>query len=1014
MHGCTLSLEYATATFITPHLLTDEHTGTGTCLSSTREVSDSPIIQSPNDGSGEFGDGHSVLYETDAVASGSRFQQHLSTHESLMPDTTALPHASTYTPTPSAPPGSPPTIHTRIPTTQDNIGTIPTHANNNTTQHWDDTSNPDPDHGHLTIANLNRMRTSRIAKKTAAYLKIATLNMRGFATNQTNKWADVWDKMRRKHIGVLALQETHMTADRLTQITQLHSKRMEIFFRSDPLHPNSKGVAIVLNKQKTNIKNVQTQELIPGRALLLTLPWHNTLTITILAIYAPNNEQENATFWTLLNSKWLNTDLVKPDILLGDCNIVEDAIDHLPTHADNAAAVEALQTLKSTLHLNDGWRAQNPTEKVYTYHQKATSSNSRIDRIYMTSHTLKFSRKWSISKSSVNTDHYLASAKIFNPTIPFVGKGRWTMPLHLLKNKKLLKTLTTLGIHFEQHLANMPQRSQTQNAQTLFKDFKNSILAESKKVAKISLSHEDKCIQELEVRLTEIQNDATLPETERILLTASLQNELDSHSTTRRSKREWRSKANHFANGERLCKEWTSANKPKTPRDTIYELKQLGSNPPLLLKKSRDMVAAACKYHNDLQTQGLLTGAALDVATTNVLDNITTKTSMEHQTLLNQLLSYSDVADSLKSLPSGKAAGLNGLPTELWKVLDRNYQNHMKQQRAGPGFDILHCLQLVYNNIQIFGVTPGTAFSEGWMCPLYKKKERNEIANYRPITLMNSDYKIFTKALTTRLNTVAPSLIHKTQAGFMAGRSIFDQVKLTKLIIDYMEATEQNGVIVALDQEKAYDKIRHDYLWKVLEKLEFPDCFISTVRSLYETATTVVILNGVISKPYCVTRGVRQGDPLSCLLFNLAIEPLAAMLRRSPLQGFQVPGVPDKILEQLYADDTTVCLSEHDDFTEMQHILTLWCSASGAKFNISKTEILPVGTQEYRLHVVETRQLHHTQPPIPMDQKINVDGELMCTLGCWVGNNIDNETPWTPVLEKIDREYEMWLRANPP
>jgi hypothetical protein len=80
---------------------------------------------------------------------------------------------------------------------------------------------------------------------------------------------------------------------------------------------------------------------------------------------------------------------------------------------------------------------------------------------------------------------------------------------------------------------------------------------------------------------------------------------------------------------------------------------------------------------------------------------------------------------------------------------------------------------------------------------------------------------------------------------------------------------------VALDQEKAYDKIKHDYLWQTLEKFAIPEQFIRTIQSLYRTAETVVIINGVISTSFQVTRGVRQGDPLSCLLFDLEIEPLA-------------------------------------------------------------------------------------------------------------------------------------------
>ena len=87
---------------------------------------------------------------------------------------------------------------------------------------------------------------------------------------------------------------------------------------------------------------------------------------------------------------------------------------------------------------------------------------------------------------------------------------------------------------------------------------------------------------------------------------------------------------------------------------------------------------------------------------------------------------------------------------------------------------------------------------------------------------------------------------------------------------------------------------------------------------------------------------MRQGEPLSCLLFNLAIELLAEMLCQPNLQGFQIPRASKCLLVFLFADDTTVFLSEGDNFQTLQDILDQWCADSGAKFNISKTKIIPL------------------------------------------------------------------------
>lgn len=131
----------------------------------------------------------------------------------------------------------------------------------------------------------------------------------------------------------------------------------------------------------------------------------------------------------------------------------------------------------------------------------------------------------------------------------------------------------------------------------------------------------------------------------------------------------------------------------------------------------------------------------------------------------------------------------------------------MKTSPDKPSFDVIRVLKNVYNDIEEHGTAANTDFALGWMCLLYKKKDKREIENYRPISLMNSDYKILTKIQAIKMSKIIHKIIHKTQAGFIPKRSIADQVKLTVTMLNYCEATEENGMIIFLDQEKAYDKI---------------------------------------------------------------------------------------------------------------------------------------------------------------------------------------------------------------
>lgn len=90
---------------------------------------------------------------------------------------------------------------------------------------------------------------------------------------------------------------------------------------------------------------------------------------------------------------------------------------------------------------------------------------------------------------------------------------------------------------------------------------------------------------------------------------------------------------------------------------------------------------------------------------------------------------------------------------------------------------------------------------------IYKKKERDEIENYQPITLLNTDYKLMTKVLAKCLAKAAPTLLHKSQARFVPGRQISEQTHLLKMVLNYAEAAEENGMIVALDQAKPMIKL---------------------------------------------------------------------------------------------------------------------------------------------------------------------------------------------------------------
>ena len=228
-----------------------------------------------------------------------------------------------------------------------------------------------------------------------------------------------------------------------------------------------------------------------------------------------------------------------------------------------------------------------------------------------------------------------------------------------------------------------------------------------------------------------------------------------------------------------------------------------------------------------------------------------------------------------------------------------------------------------------------------------------------------------------------------------------------------MERTNKPGAIVALDQEKAYDKILHPYLWEILHKLNFPERFINTVKVLYDNAATRIMINSELSKPFLIIRGVRQGDTLSCLLFDLTIEPLAENIRKSQLlKGINIPCTKKSLKVKMFADDTTVFLSEEDSMNDLQNILTNWCEVSGAKFNIEKTEIIPLSNDLQRHNMIATRKLGKNSSPLPPNIHITKDGEPVRILGAWLGTNVDQETTWAPIMENCVKRLKTWSAAK--
>ncbi len=177
--------------------------------------------------------------------------------------------------------------------------------------------------------------------------------------------------------------------------------------------------------------------------------------------------------------------------------------------------------------------------------------------------------------------------------------------------------------------------------------------------------------------------------------------------------------------------------------------------------------------------------------------------------------------------------------------------------------------------------------SMGLMKLIYKIKGSKNMLNYfRPITMFNTDMKILAKIVTNRLNKVLPTNIYN-QYG-VKGRDIADITSGIRDIISVLNEKQENGYVINLDFEKAFDRVKHSFLFAVLEHFGFGKIFKEWIL-LYKNVMTKVKCNGFLTKPFKIARSIRQGCPLSAQLYTLVAEPLGLMIKKDKgTQGIRI------------------------------------------------------------------------------------------------------------------------------
>jgi nitrogen regulatory protein PII len=372
-----------------------------------------------------------------------------------------------------------------------------------------------------------------------------------------------------------------------------------------------------------------------------------------------------------------------------------------------------------------------------------------------------------------------------------------------------------------------------------------------------------------------------------------------------------------------------------------------------------------------------------------LLGNINKKINKKQRNKLEQKMTIEEIEFILnKKIQANKAPGWDGIPATFYKKFEWSAQ----------------WLTEVYNEIIEQQQLP-TSMQTAVVTLLFKKGDRNQIGNYRPISLLCDDYKIFTKVLSERMKAVLNTIIQTSQQGFVGGGDIRGSVIQVQRIIEYCEEENLDTAIVFMDFQKAFDKVDHKCIEEVLTKFNFGPNFTSTVMALYRNVKSRVVVNGELTEEVHIKGGVRQGCPLSAYLFICVLELLARRVQTdSKLNGITEPVTGQSSKISLFADDAAAFIENvTESITVLRAALRDYEKATGAKLHDTKTVILKLGSNK-------VKHLDFTEQGVQFE--IMKNDQVERYLGDAVGSKVSEEKRFAEQLTKMEKTGNRWRREQ--
>ena len=676
----------------------------------------------------------------------------------------------------------------------------------------------------------------------------------------------------------------------------------------------------------------------------------------MINIYAPNDPKQRISFFGKDNLyNWI--DISDKNLVGGDFNCTQDAdLDRLNCVSSNDEGRTELKKLMSEKSLEDVYRRRNPGVRQYSWSRQ--EKRSRLD-YWLVSKCLDSSVIDIEFMPCVYSDHDMIIMKIQYGNNER-GPGAWKMNSTVIQSDLFNKCFIDMWSSWR-------EKKSTFSDLGLWWDLGKNKIKELAIWVSNKLNQDDRNSQRL--LENEIKRIKAIPNYDQERL-HDLELQLRSFLDKRAEGDRIRSRVKWFEEGEQSTKFFHSVEKTKASNKDFDQI--LDEN-KVLKTGTDEVMRVQVEFYKKLYTSEGIDDSACEFFGSYINKVL----SDEDRNLLNARISIDELYSSLRKMKDEKSPGPDGIIPIFYKL----YWEYLKN-------DLYEVFDFSYGAEEL-------SYSQylALIILLYKKGIREDIRNWRPISLSNCDVKILTKAFAERLRVVLPHIIDVDQTGCVKGRRIGHSIRL---INDVFDELDSDGCILSTDKEKAFDRIEWKWLFYVLKKYGFGQYFINWIMILYKGMKSAIVTNGYISAYFDLSRGIRQGDPLSALLYIIQAEPLAEHFRQNnEAKGIEIIDQNNDAHELKgcqYVDDANNFIKNVQYIPYFLNKIDLFGLASGSRINKSKTIAL----------VSQHFQDSNTCPEVDF---VNAVDKI---LGVPVGKGPVVQAFWANKFEKMKKKLDFW------